>query len=99
MLRRGFELGSVTNRSSADVLSDIRSLADNLATNASWGITTALAFGLAITGEQQLLRRQPGPASERKGAGWLLERLVQGGGSAHDGVLVFIYLPARFAVF
>ncbi|KAL4442937.1 hypothetical protein ABPG77_008428 [Micractinium sp. CCAP 211/92] len=46
---QGFELGSVTNRSSADVLSDIRSLADNLATNASWGILTALAFGLAIT--------------------------------------------------
>ncbi|KAL4457663.1 hypothetical protein ABPG75_012528 [Micractinium tetrahymenae] len=45
----GFELGSLTNRSSSDVLADIRALTDNLSTNASWGITTALAFGLAIT--------------------------------------------------
>lgn len=40
---------SVTNRSNNNTAADMHDLTNNLATKGSWGITTALAFGLAIT--------------------------------------------------
>lgn len=44
----GFTLGGA-DRSSGNVVQDITLLTDSILTNGNWGVTTALAFGLAIT--------------------------------------------------
>ncbi len=55
----GFELGKVV-RSTEDVGSDTTTLSNNILTNPSWGIITALAFGLGITGkERSILAWEP----------------------------------------
>ncbi|GAB4820145.1 hypothetical protein N2152v2_007191 [Parachlorella kessleri] len=50
----GFELGKVV-KSTGDVGSDTTTLSNNILTNPSWGIITALAFGLGITGKERIM--------------------------------------------
>ncbi|PRW56449.1 aquaporin [Chlorella sorokiniana] len=52
---KDFQLESTTNRAEGDIRANIRELSNNVATTGSWGITTALAFGLAITGARHVL--------------------------------------------
>jgi hypothetical protein len=48
--RSGFGL-ALKEKASGDMNKDVGNLATNILTNPSWGVITALAFGLAITGE------------------------------------------------
>ncbi|GAB4824147.1 hypothetical protein N2152v2_011193 [Parachlorella kessleri] len=49
VVAEGFQIETATDRATNNTQIDITRLTNNILTNGSWGVTTALAFGFAIT--------------------------------------------------
>lgn len=66
---RGFQIESATDRATNNTQADVARISNNILTNPSWGIISAFAFGLAITGQgvlsgvcPSLVGKRPVPA-------------------------------------